>query len=121
MANMLQRGLAWAARRLSEQMSVAASYQPLKGGAAIAMDVIPGRPSDVRTDPDGQRKGRVKLDDEWVRFHFDPLLLEEEPVAGDRLTVNGVIREVASRGAQPCTGSSDLVDALIWVDTRKES
>jgi hypothetical protein len=119
MGNMLQKGLSWAAAQLTTHMSVAASYQRLAGGAAVPMDVVPGRPVDSRVDPDGQAKGRVKLDDEWVRFHFQPSLLPADPVRGDRLTVNGILREVASRGAQPCSGKSDLVGAMIWVDTQK--
>ena len=122
MPTFFESGQAWLAGKQATHLSVTASYQPIEGGAPFNVQAVPGRSVDLQVDPDSGKQARVRLDDDWVRFHIRPADLAQlgrDPVEGDRLTVGGFLREIRPHNQQPAVGKSDVLGNMLWVQTQK--
>jgi hypothetical protein len=125
-ASLLETSQSFLADQLVTHMSVSVTYtrNPSHGrDKTVTLSAVPGRPDGQRREP-GQA-GRVRLDDERLDFHIRAADLTLggvafDPERGDRIEVNGLVREVCPGEGVPCWARSDVFGDMVRVRTKLE-
>lgn len=122
MASFLEDAMESLADTLSEHCSIVATYSR-RDDSIDDLNVVPGRADNQRRAPG---VARVKIDDEFVSFHFKPDDLDfgdgaVDPQRGDRLTIGSIVREVSpmTTEGRPCWERSDIFGYMIKVNTMR--